>query len=80
MIFTARQFQEKCQEQNVDLYMTYVVLTKALTQLVVMDSRKSWPSLFACLFVLRLNIPVNNFSVMSGRSKRFLGLTSTVGN
>ena len=33
-----------------------------------------------CLFVLRLNIPVNNFSVMSGRSQRFsLGLTSTVG-
>ena len=24
-------------------------------------------------FVLRLNIPVNNFSVMSGRSQRFLG-------
>ena len=29
-------------------------------------------------FVLRLNVPVNNFSVMSGRSQRFLGLTSTV--
>ena len=28
MIFTARQFQEKCQEQNVDLYMTFVDLTK----------------------------------------------------
>ena len=25
------------------------------------------------LFVLRLNVPVNNFSVMSGRSHRFLG-------
>ena len=25
------------------------------------------------LFVLRLNVPVNNFSVMSGRSYRFLG-------
>ena len=36
-------------------------------------------ALFVCLFVLRLNVPVNNFSVMSGRSKRFLGLTSTVG-
>ena len=35
---------------------------------------------FVCLFVLRLNIPVNNFSVMSGRSQRFLGLTSTVGS
>ena len=29
MIFTARQLQEKCQEQNVDLYMTFVELTKA---------------------------------------------------
>ena len=28
MIFTARQLQ-KCQEQNVDLYMTFVDLTKA---------------------------------------------------
>ena len=29
------------------------------------------------LFVLRLNVPVNNFSVMSGRSHRFLGITVT---
>ena len=29
MNFTARQLQEKCQEQNVDLYMTFVDLTKA---------------------------------------------------
>ena len=29
MIFIARQLQEKCQEQNVDLYMTFVGLTKA---------------------------------------------------
>ena len=29
MIFTARQLQEKYQEQNVDLYMTFVDLTKA---------------------------------------------------
>ena len=36
--------------------------------------------LFVCLFVLRLNVPVNNFSVMSGRSQLFLGLTSTVGS
>ena len=26
-----------------------------------------------------LNVPVNNFSVMSGRSRRFLGITSTFG-
>ena len=30
MIFTVRQLQEKYQEQNVDLYMTFVDLTKAL--------------------------------------------------
>ena len=29
-IFTARQLQEKCQEQKIDLYMTFVDLTKAL--------------------------------------------------
>ena len=29
------------------------------------------------LFVLMLNITVNNFSVISGRSHRFLGITST---
>ena len=29
MIFAARQPQEKCQEQNVNLYSTYVDLTKA---------------------------------------------------
>ena len=29
MIFTARQLQEKCQEQNMDLYMKFVDLTKA---------------------------------------------------
>ena len=30
MIFTARQLQEKCQEQNMDLYMTFVDLIKAV--------------------------------------------------
>ena len=29
MIFTARQLEEKCKEQNVDLYMTFDDLTKA---------------------------------------------------
>ena len=33
--------------------------------------------LFVCLFVLMLKVPVNNFSVMSERSHRFLGITST---
>ena len=27
-----------------------------------------------CLFVLRFNVPVNNFSVMLGRSHRYLGI------
>ena len=34
MIFTARQFQEKCQEQNVDLYMTFVDLIKAFDTVI----------------------------------------------
>ena len=36
--------------------------------------------IYVCLFVcLMLNVPVNKFSVMLGRSKRFLGITSTFG-
>ena len=37
MVFTVRQLQEKCQEQNMDLYMSFVDLTKAYSQ--------SWGSL-----------------------------------
>ena len=33
-----------------------------------------------CLFVLRLNVPVNIVSVMSGQSQLFLGLTGTIGS
>ena len=33
MVFAARQLQEKCQEQNVDLYSTYVDITKAFDTL-----------------------------------------------
>ena len=40
--------------------------------LIIFSIHKRY-SLFVCLFVLRLNVPVNNFSVMSGRSHRFLG-------
>ena len=32
MIFTARQVQEKSQEQNVSLYMTFVDLTKSINR------------------------------------------------
>ena len=43
MIFTARQLQEKCQEQNGDLYMTFVDLTKAFDT-VSRDNGKVWLS------------------------------------
>ena len=33
--------------------------------------------MFLFLFGLRRYVPVNNFSVISGRSHRFLGITST---
>ena len=42
MIFIARQFQEKRQEQNVDFYMTPVDLSKHLTQSVVRDFENVW--------------------------------------
>ena len=44
---------------------------------------KSWqvnaklPLPIHCLFVLMLEVSVNNFSVMSGQSHHFLGITST---
>ena len=37
------------------------------------SQRGSQAVLKRLLVVLRLNVPVNNFSVMSGRSHRFLG-------
>ena len=43
MIFTARQLQEKYQEQNVDLYMTFVDLIKAFES-IVRDFGKLWLS------------------------------------
>ena len=43
MIFTARQLQEKCQEQNVDLYMTFVDLTKAFDTVRALENNgKVW--------------------------------------
>ena len=35
--------------------------------------------LLICLVNLILNVPVNNFTVMLGRGRRFLGITSTFG-
>ena len=55
--------------QNVDL----ILEKKGVSGGFVLDD-------IFCLFVLRHNVPVNNFSVMSGRSQRFLGLSSTVGS
>ena len=45
MIFTARQLLEKCQEQNMDLYMTFVDVTKAFDTV----SREGlWKFKFGC--------------------------------
>ena len=48
MIFTARQFQKKCQEQNVDLYMTFVDLTEAFDT-VCHDGQLKIMAKFSCL-------------------------------
>ena len=45
MIFTARQFQEKYQEENVDLYMGFVDLTKAFDTVSRDGLWKKWQSL-----------------------------------
>ena len=45
MIFTTRQLKDKCKEQNVDLYMTFVDLTKAFHTVSVRDFGKLWQSL-----------------------------------
>ena len=41
--------------------------------------RKCLRNTVFCLFVLRHNVPVNNYSVLSGRSHRFLGISRTFG-
>ena len=41
--------------------------------LIEQESRVTIEVMNGWLVVLRLNVPVNNFSVMSGRSHRFLG-------
>ena len=45
MVYTARELQEKCQENNVDIYMTFVDLTNDLTQSVVREFGKLCQSL-----------------------------------
>ena len=50
-----------------DIHGTFVVTVQDLGFDEVNGKNSIW------LVVLRLNVPVNNFSVMSGRSHRFLG-------
>ena len=57
----------QCLNENTEIPAIYCHLNKIL---IYLD----------CLFVLRINVPVNNFSVMSGLSQHFLGLTSTGGS
>ena len=47
MIFTARQLQEKCQEQNVDLYLSFVDSIKAF-DIVSGDGRWERMAKFGC--------------------------------
>ena len=54
-----------------NLYLT-TVLSKAYNE-KVKGQFLLQVSIHCWLVVLRLNVPVNNFSVMSGRSHRFLG-------
>ncbi len=54
IIFTARQLKEKCQEQNVDLYTTFVDLTKAFDTvsregLCKIMSKFGCPERFICI-------------------------------
>ena len=47
MVFAAGQLQEKCQEQNADLFSTYVYLTKAF-EIVSRDGMWSTMSKYGC--------------------------------
>ena len=47
MIFTARKLQEKCKEQNIDLYMTFLDLTKAF-DIVSLDGLWKIIAKFGC--------------------------------
>ena len=47
MIFAARQLQQKCQEQNLDLYLTFVDSTKAFDSVCREGLWSTWPNLAA---------------------------------
>ena len=65
-------------------YLKGLTLKKFLNLSIIPHIRVKWGQnllkLFVSLVVLRLNVPVNIFSVMSGWSQCFLGLTSTAGS
>ena len=70
-----------------ELYLYYIVLIlytafKSQTSVLKHSQLRFYQGFYetlksVCLFGLRLYVPVNNFSVMSERSHRFLGITST---
>ena len=62
------------------MYVVYIMLKDSLIQILAVNFSVSENlHKLLCLFVLRFNVPVNNFSVMSGRSHYFMGITSTFG-
>ena len=63
------------QEKDPFLLTCFYIFDDDLSRFVHILSLRQEPRTFhvGWLVVLRLNVPVNNFSVMSGRSHRFLG-------
>ena len=60
-------FRNYFEEVNKISLMSGTYPTLSITKFVRLYKDSLW------LVVLRLNVPVNNFTVMSGRSHRFLG-------
>ena len=60
-------------EQNFDDNRKAFSLCPYVASFKMISWKSDFVHIFNDLFVLRLNVPVNNFSVMSGRSHRFLG-------
>ena len=68
MIFTARQLQEKCQEQNVDLYITFVDLSKAFDT-VSRDGLWKTMTKFGCPAMIHSNGVAFSFQHAGTRSE-----------
>ena len=62
------------------LILNWILFSASCCQLCVGNLEDKFSDEVAHLFVLRLNAPVNNLSVMSGWSQCFLCLTSSVGS